>query len=129
MRMLQRNLLTSLLLYETVRTTVNRARIVQPLVDRMVTVAKTKSAMNAVRMINRYVTDRNASRKIMEVLKDRYANRSSGMTRMTPVGTRLGDGAKIVDLTLIDAVLPDSSASEKAPARKSAKKRTATAAV
>lgn len=102
-RMMERNLVTSLLLYESIRTTQKRAKVIIPVVDRLITVAKTKSAPLAIRRINAVVTDRNACRKILEVLKDRYAKRPSGMTRMVPVGARKGDGAKMVDLTLMDA--------------------------
>jgi hypothetical protein len=70
-----------------------------------VTLAKKNPPHVAIRSINRVVTDKNACRKIMEVLKERYASRPSGMTRITPVGARLGDNAAIVDITLVDAEL------------------------
>jgi len=57
----------------------------------------------AIRHINAVVTDRNASRKIMEVYKARYAKRTSGLTRIVPVGARKGDGARLVDLTMMDS--------------------------
>lgn len=100
-RMLQRNLVTSLLLYEAVRTTRKRAKVIQPMVDHLITVAKTRPAQNAIRLINRVVTDKNASRKVMEVFMTRYKDRTSGMTRIVPVGVRLGDGAQVVDLLLV----------------------------
>lgn len=102
-RMMQRNLVTSLLLYESIRTTRKRARVIQPLVDHLITVSKKKSPSVAIRTINALVTDTNASRKLMEVFAKRYAGRTSGFTRMKPVGARLGDGAELVDLSLIDA--------------------------
>jgi large subunit ribosomal protein L17 len=101
-RMMERNLVTSLLLYESIRTTQKRAKVIQPIVDKLITAARTKPAALAIRHINAVVTDRNASRKIMEVLKDRYSKRTSGLTRMVPVGARKGDGAKIVDLMMMD---------------------------
>jgi len=101
-RMLKRNLVTSLLLYESVRTTKTRAKAVQPVIDRLITVSKKNSPHVAIRYINRFVTDKNASRKIMEVFKARYAKRSSGLTRMVPAGARKGDGAMLVDLSLVE---------------------------
>jgi ribosomal protein L17 len=71
-------------------------------VDKLITAARNKSATLAIRHINAVVTDKNACRKIMEVFKPRYAKRTSGLTRMTAVGARLGDGAKMVDLTMMD---------------------------
>ena len=100
--LLQRNLVTSLLLYESIRTTRKRARVIQPIIDRLIATAKRSDAMNAVRALNRVVTDRNASRKVMEVLIQRFEKRPSGFTRMVPVGARKGDGAQLVDLMLMD---------------------------
>lgn len=108
-RSMERNLVTSVLLYETVRTTKKRAEVVRPIVDRLITVGKTKPAALAIRSINRVVTHRNASRKILEVLKDRYAARPSGFTRMVPLGGRHGDGAKMVRLELVDAAASSES--------------------
>ncbi|MCF7844253.1 MAG: 50S ribosomal protein L17 [Kiritimatiellales bacterium] len=103
-RMLKRNLVTSLLLYESVRTTKNRAKAIKPIVDRLITVAKTRPEHIAIRFINRTVTDKNASRKIMEIYKARYSDRSGGLTRMVPVGARKGDGAELVDLSLVEGI-------------------------
>lgn len=116
-RSLLRNLLTSVVLYESVRTTKKRAEVVQPLIERMITTVKTKDARNAIRAINAYVTHINASKKLMELLKDRYANRSSGFTRIVPLGLRQGDGAKMVTLELVDMDVNASSDSsdEKSP--------------
>jgi large subunit ribosomal protein L17 len=100
--MMARNLATSLILYEEVRTTHKRARVVQPIVDRLIAVAKRKSTQLAIRDINRVVTDRNACRKLLEVYRTRYASRPSGFTRLVPVGSRKGDGAKVVDVKMIE---------------------------
>ncbi|MDZ4347892.1 MAG: bL17 family ribosomal protein [Candidatus Binatia bacterium] len=97
--------MTSLLLYESIRTTKNRARAIQPMVDRLLRTARRQEPQVAIRSINKVVTDKNACRKIMEVLKVRYANRHSGLTRIVPAGTRQGDGAMVVDLILVDAEL------------------------
>ena len=104
-KMIKRNLVTSLLLYESVRTTKKRAKVIQPVIDRLIHYAKSHSPHTAVRYTNRIVTDKNASRKIMEVYCKRYADRTSGLSRITPVGARKGDGASLVDLILVDAVL------------------------
>lgn len=104
-RALLRNLTTSVLLYESVRTTKKRAEVVQPMIEKIITAAKTKDPRNAIRAINSVVTHVNACKKIMEVLKDRYAKRHSGYTRMVPHGLRHGDGAKMVTLELVDAVI------------------------
>lgn len=114
-RSMQRNLVTSLLLYESIRTTRSRAKVIQPLVDRLITTAKSGNKANAIRAINKIVTDKNASRKLMEVFLPRFASRASGYTRMTPAGARKGDGAQLVDLVLLDA--PASKPASSKPAQ------------
>jgi large subunit ribosomal protein L17 len=122
---MQRNLVTSVLLYESVRTTKKRAEVVQPMVERIITTAKTKDPRNAIRSINQYVTHVNACKKVMEVLKDRYNKRSSGYTRIVPLGLRHGDGAKMVTLELVDSAVGASSTEidEKTPKTSTAPKK------
>lgn len=125
-RMLKRNLVTSLFLYESIRTTKARARAIVPMVDRIIRNAKKQLPHVAIRSINEIVTDKNASRKIMEVLLKRYANRTSGLTRTVPVGARVGDGASLVDVTLLDSELETATP---APApKKTSKKSSSTKA-
>ncbi|MCK5019652.1 MAG: L17 family ribosomal protein [Candidatus Peribacteraceae bacterium] len=103
--MMERNLLTSVLLYESIRTTKKRAQVVQPMIDKIITQAKKNVPHIAIRAINKIVTDKNASKKIMEVYCERYKNRTSGLSRIVPAGARKGDGAEAVDLVLVDAMV------------------------
>jgi large subunit ribosomal protein L17 len=107
-----RNLATSVILYESVRTTQKRAKVVQPVIDRLIATAKRSDPKNAIRAINRVVTHPNASKKIMEVLVKRFANRRSGFTSIKPVGSRKGDGAALVDFMLMDPEAPKSAEKE-----------------
>lgn len=127
-RLLTRNLVTSLLLYESIRTTRKRARVIQPLVDRLITTAKKKEGQLAIRAINAVVTDKNASRKLMEVLSKRYASRPSGFTKAKPAGARKGDGAALVDLMLVDAEVRASAAEPKAEKKVPAAKKASASA-
>ena len=101
-RMMTRNLVTSMLLYEKLRTTKKRADVIAPEIDRLIRYAKTHQPYLAIRRLNEFVTDKNASRKVMEVLMKRYVARDSGLTRVTPVGSRKGDGAMLVDLAFVE---------------------------
>lgn len=111
--MLKRNLLTSLLLYEKVRTTKNRAAVIAPQVDKLITYAKTHTPHVAIRHINKTVTDTNASKKIMEVFTKRYAKKASGLTRTVAAGFRIGDGAQIVDISLVEGEVVEIAAPQK----------------
>jgi large subunit ribosomal protein L17 len=98
-------MLTSLVLYERIRTTKKRAQVLKPLVDKMITTGKTQRPDVAIRRLNEVITDDNACRKILEVLVKRYEKRPSGYTTIKPVGMRKGDGALLVDMMLVDAQL------------------------
>ncbi len=116
-RLLLKNLVTSVILYEKVRTTKKRAQVAKSLVDRVIAIGKRERADLAIRKINTMLTDENACRKILEVLKTRYAKRPSGFTRIVPAGQRVGDGAFLVDFMLVDAAAPvvEKEAAEPAP--------------
>lgn len=100
-RMLKRNLITSLLLYESVRTTKRRAEVIQPQIDKLISYAKSRTPHVAIRHINRTIMDKNASRKVMEVFIKRFAKKHSGLTSMKAAGYRGGDGAEMVDLEFV----------------------------
>lgn len=102
-RSILKNLATSILLYERVRTTKKRALVVRGLVDRIITIGKRDRIDLAIRKISTLTSDENASRKVLEVYKKRYATRPSGFTRIVPVGMRKGDGAMMADIILVDA--------------------------
>lgn len=125
-RSMERNMVTSLVLYESIRVTKQRAKVVQPLLDRLIAQAKRNSAHNAVRRLNAVFTDQNASRKVMQVLLKRYSERSSGFTRIIPVGARKGDGAALVDLELVDKQTGETEIAEAKTEKKTAKKSSST---
>lgn len=96
-----RNLATSVILHEKVKTTAAKAKQVQPIVEDLITKAKTKDTMNAIRLISKAVFDDKASRKLLEVLKDRYQDRAGGYTRIIKIGHRAGDAAEVVSIQLV----------------------------
>lgn len=118
--MLKRNLITSLLLYEKMRTTKKRAAVITPEIDKMITFAKTHTPHVAIRHINKIVTDTNASKKIMEVYVKRFEKKNSGLTRTKAIGSRDGDGAELVEISFVEgiAVAPAAPVAEKKEAPK-----------
>lgn len=117
-----RNLATSLILYESIQTTKNRARAVQPFIEKLFSSVRGRDAQLAVRRLNRVLPDRLASRKVMEVLRERFADRRSGLTRITALGFRVGDGASLVRISFVDsgaAKTPRVSEKSSLPAKRS----------
>ncbi len=97
-----RNLATAVILFEKVKTTTARVKAVRPVVEDLITKAKTLSTREAIRQIGQVVFDEKASRKLLEVLKDRYQNRNGGYTRVIKLGNRVGDAAEMVQIQLLD---------------------------
>ena len=96
-----RGLATSIILFEKVKTTSTKAKQVQPIVEDLITKAKTKDAVSAIRQIGQVVLDDKAGKKLLEVLKDRYKDRQGGYTRIVKVGHRAGDAAEMVQISLV----------------------------
>lgn len=96
-----RNLATSIILFEKVKTTAGKAKQVRPVVEDLITKAKTKDHVQAIRQIGKVVFDEKASKKLLEVLKDRYKDRNGGYTRIVKLGNRPGDAAEVVSIQLV----------------------------
>ena len=96
-----RNLATSIILYEKVKTTQSKAKLIKPIVEKLITKAKTQSLPVASRTLNAYLMDKNATKKLTRELLDRYKERSSGFLRITPLGYRSGDAAMMVQIELV----------------------------
>ena len=93
-------LATSVVLFETIRTTAAKARAVRPLVEKCVTLGKIPSLAHRRQLINQLQTQ-GAVKKVLEVLSPRYQSRLGGYTRITKLGRRLGDAAEMVEISFV----------------------------
>jgi large subunit ribosomal protein L17 len=98
--MMLRNLASSVLIYEKVKTTDVKAKAVRSLVEKMITAAK-KNDLVAKKKIIATLPQKMAVKKAIEVLGERYKDKKGGYTRLVKIGNRTGDGAKIVQIELI----------------------------
>lgn len=95
-----RNMASSLIIYEKIQTTEAKAKTVQPLVEKMINISKGKD-LNARRALIEVLLQKNAIKKALEVLADRYKERAGGYTRIIKLKARQGDGAEMVQLELV----------------------------
>jgi large subunit ribosomal protein L17 len=98
--MMLRNLASSVLIYEKVKTTQAKAKAVKPLVEKAITIAK-KGDLTARRRLIEILPQKMAVKKAMEVLGKRFKDRKGGYTRIVKLGARQGDGAEIVQIELV----------------------------
>lgn len=95
-----RNLASSIIIYEKVKTTEAKAKAVRPLLEKLITTAK-KNDLTARRTLLKFVLQPKAVNKALEVLAERYKDRAGGYSRIVKIGPRQGDGAKIVQIELV----------------------------
>ena len=95
-----RNLAQSVILYETVNTTLPKAKAVKSIVEKLITVGRVKN-LNSRRALSRVLTIESAVNKVLEELGPRYATRPGGYTRIIKLGKRVGDNAQIAQLQLV----------------------------
>ncbi len=96
-----RNMATSIILYEKVKTTQSKANLIKSTVEELITMAKAKDLPTAMRALNAYLMDTNASKKLTRELLPRYKERNSGYLRVTPLGFRPGDAAPMVQIEFV----------------------------
>ena len=113
--MMLRNLVTSVLSIESVRTTEARAKEARKLVEKIITWAK-KGDLHARRMAARYVMDDAVLKEVFASTGPRFANRPGGYTRIVKLERRHGDGAPVVILELVQksAKIEEEKAARKA---------------
>jgi large subunit ribosomal protein L17 len=98
-----RNMVTSLIEHERIVTTTAKAKEVQSLAEKVVTMAKNDNALHARRQINRIVQTDTAATKLLNVLGPRYALRSGGYTRIMKIARpRVGDKAAMAAIEYVD---------------------------
>ncbi len=99
-RALLRNLVTSFLEKERIRTTLAKAKAAKPLAEKMITLAK-KDTLHAKRQALSYIYKKPVVKKLFEELGPRFSERPGGYTRIVKIGPRAGDGAEMAILELI----------------------------
>ena len=95
-----RGLVTDLLNYGQLKTTVTRAKEVQPLADKMVTLAK-QTDLAAYRQALAFLTQEDVAKKLFDQIGPKYADRNGGYTRVVRIGPRRGDAAEMAIIQLV----------------------------
>lgn len=95
-----RGLVTFLFENGKIETTVTRAKEVQSMAEKMITIAKEDNLHNR-RMVLSYVTKEAVTNKLFTEIAPKYADRNGGYTRITKIGPRRGDAAEMAILELI----------------------------
>jgi len=95
-----RQQVTDLLENGKMETTFYRAKEVQPVVEKMITLAK-KGGLANYRRALAYITKEDVAKKLFDEVGAKYADRNGGYTRVTRTGARRGDAAEMAVIELI----------------------------
>ena len=98
---LERNMVTSLLKYERVKTTKAKAREIRRTAEKMITRAKVDSVHNR-RIVAKTVQEKDVINKLFVEIAPKFKERPGGYTRILKIGSRKGDAAEMVILELVE---------------------------
>ena len=97
---LLRQQVTDLLANGKMETTFYRAKEVQPVVEKMITLGK-KGNLAAYRKALSFITKEDVANKLFKEIAPKYAARNGGYTRVTRTGARRGDAAEMAVIELM----------------------------
>ena len=101
-KMLMKSLVTNLILAESIRTTLPKAKEARKDADKMVTIAK-KGDLAARRLASSRLVQPEAVRKLFAEIAPAMKDRKGGYTRIVKLGTRKGDAAEMCILQWVTA--------------------------
>ena len=110
--MLMKSLVTNLILAESIKTTLPKAKEARKDADKIVTIAK-KGDLAARRLAASRLLDPKAVQKLFDKIAPAMKDRKGGYTRIVKLGTRKGDAAEMCILQYVCAAEVAASVEEK----------------
>jgi len=104
-----RNMATSLLLHETIKTTLSKAKELRRVVEPLITLAKEDGVANRRLAFNR-LRDKEVVGKLFKDVGPRFKDRPGGYLRILKTGPRAGDAAPMAIVQLVDGPVGEAEA-------------------
>ena len=134
------NMAISLIMHKRITTTLAKAKALKKYVEPLITRAKDENngdkiqSMNHRRVVFSYLQNKEALKELFGVVGPKVGDRPGGYTRIIKLGNRLGDGADMAFIELVDfdenmAKTPKAAAKKTRRSRKSTKAEAAEAPV
>ena len=95
------NMSNALIKHEQITTTLAKAKELRKFIEKIITLGKKGDLLSRRKSIS-VLQDKNMSKKVFEVLADRYKTRSGGYTRIIKLGNRFGDNAPTAVIEFVD---------------------------
>jgi len=96
-----KNMAAALIKHEQIITTLPKAKELRPVVEKLITLGK-RGDLHARRLVFAKLRDDGMTKKLFDVLADRYRERPGGYTRVLKAGFRYGDSAPMAVIELVD---------------------------
>jgi large subunit ribosomal protein L17 len=97
------NLATELFRHGRIRTTHAKAKTVQPIAERMITLAK-RGDLHSRRQVLQVIRDKDVVHRLFADVGPAFSERNGGYTRVLRLGARKGDAAPMALIELVDDV-------------------------
>ena len=95
------NMSNALIKHEQITTTLAKAKELRRFVEKVVTLGKKGDLLSRRKAVS-ILQDQKMSKKVFEVLADRYKARTGGYTRIIKLGNRFGDNAPTAVIEFVD---------------------------
>ena len=96
-----KNMLNSLIKYEQIKTTLPKAKVLKPQIDKVITIGKKNILSNKKRLFSKLQNKKSVT-KVFDELSKRYISRKGGYSRVLRAGFRTGDDAPMAVIELVD---------------------------
>ena len=100
-RLMLANLATALFEHGRITTTEAKAKEIRGRVERMITLAKRGDLAARRAVVSEFPNEPLVVAKLFDVIAPKYADRTSGYTRLVHIGQRKGDAAEIFQIELV----------------------------
>jgi large subunit ribosomal protein L17 len=95
------NLAVSLLEHEQIVTTLEKAKDLRPIVEKLVTLGK-RGDLHARRQVIAQIGNEGVVKRLFDTVAPRYADRNGGYLRIMKAGFRKGDNAALAVIEFVD---------------------------
>ena len=95
-----RNLANSLIKYESITTTLPKAKALRKVIEPLITISKVSTVSNK-RLVFSRLRDRFSVQKLFDTIGPRHVNRPGGYTRILKKGYRSGDCAPLAFMQIL----------------------------
>ena len=95
------NMSNALIKHEQITTTLAKAKELRRFVEKIITLGKKGDLVSRRKTVS-ILQDQKMSKKVFDVLADRYKGRPGGYTRIIKLGNRFGDNAPTAVIEFVD---------------------------